>query len=308
MRSGSSSGSIAVVGTGVIGASWAAYFLAEGFDVAASDPAEGAETRLRTLVDGFWPALEQVGLAEGAARSRLRFDPDIARAVAGCAFVQENGPEKIDVKRDLLAEISAALPADSLIATSSSGILISDLQDAAVHPERVVLGHPFNPPHLTPLVEVVGGRLTSEHAVKKALAFYGSIGKKPIRIRREVQGHVANRLQAALWREAFYLVQRGIASVEDVDTAIAHGPGLRWALLGPFLNMHLSGGAGGIAHVLEGWWRDLGSVTLNGKLNAAVARGVAEELGGVDPGRVAGRRDQLLLALLQLKAGGDRLP
>jgi carnitine 3-dehydrogenase len=176
-------------------------------------------------------------------------------------------------------------------------------------------GHPFNPPHLIPLVEVVGGRLTSEHAVQKALAFYESIGKKPIRIRREVQGHVANRLQAALWREAFYLVQRGIASVEDVDTAIAHGPGLRWALLGPFLNMHLSGGAGGIAHVLEhlgppleGWWRDLGSVTLNGKLNAAVARGVAEELGGVDPGRVAGRRDQLLLALLQLKAGGDRLP
>jgi carnitine 3-dehydrogenase len=219
------------------------------------------------------------------------------------------------VKRDLLAEISAALPADSLIATSSSGILISDLQDAAIHPERVVLGHPFNPPHLIPLVEVVGGRLTSEHSVQKALAFYESIGKKPIRIRREVQGHVANRLQAALWREAFYLVQRGIASVEDVDTAIAHGPGLRWALLGPFLNMHLSGGAGGIAHVLEhlgppleGWWRDLGSVTLNGKLNAAVARGVAEELGGVDPGRVAGRRDQLLLALLQLKAGGDRLP
>ena len=138
-------------------------------------------------------------------------------------------------------------------------------------------GHPFNPPHLIPLVEVVGGRLTSEHAVQKALAFYESIGKKPIRIRREVQGHVANRLQAALWREAFYLVQRGIASVEDVDTAIAHGPGLRWALLGPFLNRHLSGGAGGIAHVLE-------------------------------PGRVAGRRDQLLLALLQLKAGGDRLP
>jgi carnitine 3-dehydrogenase len=315
MRSGSSSGSIAVVGTGVIGASWAAYFLAKGFDVAASDPAEGAETRLRTLVDGFWPALEQVGLAEGAARSRLRFDPDIARAVAGCAFVQENGPERIDVKRDLLAQISAALPADSLIATSSSGILISDLQDAAVHPERVVLGHPFNPPHLIPLVEVGGGRLTSEHSVQKALAFYESIGKKPIRIRREVQGHVANRLQAALWREAFYLVQRGIASVEDVDTAIAHGPGLRWALLGPFLNMHLSGGAGGIAHVLEhlgppleGWWRDLGSVTLNGKLNAAVARGVAEELGGVDPGRVAGRRDHLLLALLQLKAGGDRLP
>jgi carnitine 3-dehydrogenase len=302
------SGRIAVVGTGVIGTSWAAYFLAKGFDVAATDPADGAEKRLRTLVDGFWPTLERIGLAEGAPRSRLRFDSDIARAVEGCAFVQESGPERVDVKRDLLARISAAVPADSLIATSSSGILISDIQDAAAHPERVLLGHPFNPVHLIPLVEVVGGRLTSEDTIRNALAFYSSIGKKPIRIRREVQGHVANRLQAALWREAFYLVQRGIVSVEDVDTAIAHGPGLRWALLGPFLNMHLSGGAGGIAHVLEGWWRDLGSVTLNGKLNAAVARGVAEELGGVDPGRVAGRRDQLLLALLQLKAGGDRLP
>src|SRR5260370_5355933 len=165
------------------------------------------------------------------------------------------------------------------------------------------------------MVEVVGGRLTSEHGVQKALAFYESIGKKPIRIRREVQGHVANRLQAALWREAFYLVQRGIASVEDVDTAIAHGPGLRSALLGPVLNMHLSGRAGGIAHLrahlgppLEGWWRDLGSVTLNGKLNAAVARGVAEDLGGVAPGRGAGRLDPSLLALLQLKARRARLP
>jgi 3-hydroxyacyl-CoA dehydrogenase len=315
MGSGPLLGRIAVVGTGVIGASWAAYFLAKGFDVAATDPADGAEKRLRTLVDGFWPALERVGLAEGASRSRLRFDRDIRRAVEGCAFIQENGPERIDVKRDLLAKISAVVPSDSLIATSSSGILISDIQDAAACPERVVLGHPCNPPHLMPLVEVVGGRLTSEDAVNKALAFYGSIGKKPIHIRREVKGHLANRLQAALWREAFYLVQQGIASVEDVDTAIAHGPGLRWALHGPFLNLHLSGDAGGIVHVLEhlgppleSWWRDLGNVTLNKELNAAIARGVTEELGGVDLADLTSQRDDALLALLQLKADADRLP
>lgn len=315
MGSGSLSGTIAVVGTGVIGASWAAYFLAKGFDVAATDPADGAERRLRTLVDRFWPALGHVGLAEGASRNRLRFDPDIRRAVESCAFVQENGPERVEVKRDLLAKISAAVPSDSLIATSSSGILISDIQDAAIYPERVVLGHPFNPPHLMPLVEVVGGRLTSEAAVEKALAFYRSIGKKPIHIRREVKGHLANRLQAALLREAFYLVEQGIASVEDVDTAIAHGPGLRWALLGPFLNLHLSGGAGGIAHVLEhlgppieSWWRDLGNVTLNKELNAAIARGVTEELGGVDLADLTSQRDDALLALLQLKADADRLP
>jgi carnitine 3-dehydrogenase len=230
-----SSSRIAVVGTGVIGASWAAYFLAKGFDVAATDPADGAEKRLRALVDGFWPALESMGPVEGASRHRLRFDPEITRAVAGCAFIQENGPERVDVKRDLLAMISAAVPADSLIVTSSSGILISDIQDAAAHPERVLLGHPFNPPHLIPLVEVVGGRQTSADAIKRAVTFYESIGKKTIHLRREVKGHIANRLQAALWREAFHLVKQGIASVADIDTAIAHGPGLRWALLGPVL-------------------------------------------------------------------------
>jgi 3-hydroxyacyl-CoA dehydrogenase len=223
--------------------------------------------------------------------------------------------ERVDVKRDLLAKISAAVPSDSLIATSSSGILISDIQDAATYPERVLPGHPFNPPHLIPLVEVVGGRQTSEDAIKKALTFYESIGKKPIHIRREVKGHVANRLQAALWREAFHLVEQGIASVEDVDTAIAQGPGLRWALLGPFVNLHLSGGAGGIAHALEhlgppmeSWWHDLGNPTLSEELNEAVARGVAEELRGADFAHLANHRDDLLLALLQLKADADRLP
>jgi carnitine 3-dehydrogenase len=311
----SSSGRIGLVGTGVIGAGWAAYFLAKGFDVAATDPADGAERRLRTLVDEFWPALEHVGLAEGASRSRLRFDPDVMRAVEGCTFIQESGPERVDVKRDLVAKISAVVSSDSLIATSSSGILISDIQDAAAHPERIVLGHPFNPSHLMPLVEVVGGRLTSEESVERALAFYGSIGKKPIHIRREVRGHVANRLQAALWREAFYLVEQGIASVEDVDTAVAHGPGLRWALLGPFLNLHLSGGVGGIAHVLEhlgppleSWWRDLGDISLNDDLNRSIAHGITEELAGTDLARLTTRRDELLLALLQLKAGTEQRP
>ncbi len=174
-----SSSRIGVVGTGVIGASWAACFLAKGFDVAASDPAEGAEKRLRTLVDRFWPALEGLGLVEGALRSRLHFDRDLTRAVAGCAFVQESGPESVDVKRDLLARISAAVPADSLIATSSSGIPIRDIQDAATSPERVLLGHPFNPPHLMPLVEVAGGGRTSEVSIDRAPAFYRRSARRP---------------------------------------------------------------------------------------------------------------------------------
>src|SRR6266850_1421915 len=205
-----SSAHVAVVGTGVIGASWAACFLAKGFDVVATDPAEGAEARLRSLVSDFWPALKRIGLAPGASPARLKFDSDLTSTVAGAAFIQENGPERVDVKRDLIARIDAAAPANTLIATSSSGILISEIQNAAArHPERVLVGHPFNPPHLIPLVEVVGGHATSAVAIEQALAFYTALGKKPIHIRREIKGHVANRLQAALWREAFYLVSKG---------------------------------------------------------------------------------------------------
>jgi carnitine 3-dehydrogenase len=308
-----SSALVAVVGTGVIGASWAACFLAKGFDVIATDPAEGAEARLRSLVSDFWPALERIGLAPDASPARLKFDSDLASTVAEAVFIQENGPERVDIKRDLIARIDAAAPATTLIATSSSGILISEIQNAAErHPERVLVGHPFNPPHLIPLVEVVGGRATSAAAIEQALAFYTALGKKPIHVRREIKGHVANRLQAALWREAFYLVSQGIASVSEVDTAISHGPGLRWALLGPFLNLHLSGGPGGIAHVLEhlgppleSWWHDMGTVALSTELNKRLAAGVDEELAGTDLAVLTSQRDALLLGLLEQKAAID---
>lgn len=305
---------IAIVGTGVIGASWAACFLAKGYDVAATDPAPGAQERLVQLVENYWPSLERIGLAQDASPTRLSFHNDIAPTVANAIFVQENGPERTDIKRDIIAQIDAATPADTLIATSSSGILISEVQDAAKHPERVLVGHPFNPPHLIPLVEVVGGRLTSDEAIKKAMDFYAAIDKKPIHIRHEVKGHVANRLQAALWREAIYLVEQGIASVSDIDTAIAHGPGLRWALLGPFMNLHLSGGQGGIAHTLEhlgppieDWWADLGQVTLTPELNKSLADGVADKLGTTNLSDIVAQRDETLLTLLQLKKDAEHL-
>jgi 3-hydroxyacyl-CoA dehydrogenase len=303
---------IAVVATGVIGAAWATYFLARGLGVAATDPAPGAEDALRRAVEAQWPAMEAMGLAPGASPDRLRFAASLEEAVAEAQFVQENGPERLDLKRDLFRRLDGAAPADTVLATSSSTITISEIQDAcARHPGRVVLGHPFNPAHLVPLVEVAGGRATSAGAVERALAFYRAIGKHPIHLRREVRGHVANRLQAALWQEAFHLVATGVASVADVDAAIAHGPGLRWALLGPFLNLHLSGGAGGIGALFdkplwqatEAMWRDLGSVSVEAELGRRVAEGVAEELaahGGRE--EVVRRRDEALLALLRLKA------
>jgi 3-hydroxyacyl-CoA dehydrogenase len=179
----------------------------------------------------------------------------------------------------------------------------------------VLVGHPFNPPHLIPLVEVVGGKATSKAAIDAAMEFYAAIGKRPIHIRKEVKGHVANRLQAALWREAFALVQDGVASVADIDTAVAHGPGLRWALLGPFLNLHLSGGAGGLRHVLdhlgppiESWWADMHPVTIDEALKAAIVAGGEDELAGKSIVEMTADRDRVLLALMRLKAEADKLP
>jgi carnitine 3-dehydrogenase len=309
---------VAVVGTGVIGASWATAFLARGMDVIAADPAPGAEQALRRTVAAQWTAMQQIGLSPGASVERLRFVASPEDAVAEVDFVQENGPEHVDIKRDLFRRLDEAAPADSLIATSTSTITISEFQDACTrHPKRVVLGHPFNPPHLIPLVEVGGGKLTSEDAIERALAFYRAIGKHPIRLRRESKGHVANRLQAALWQEAFHLVSSGVASVADVDAAIAHGPGLRWSLLGPFLNLHLSGGAGGIGELFdkplwqatEGMWRDLGNVSVNPDLGKRVVSGITEEIAERDPAEVVRQRDDILVKLLKLKAAtGGSLP
>lgn len=306
---------IGIVGTGVIGASWAAYYLSKGFDVAATDPAPGAEETLRSLVKSFWEPLTRIGLAEGASQDRLSFSADLAVALKDVDFVQENGPERVDIKRALLQSISSHVRKDVIIATSSSGILISDIQDAAINPARIVLGHPFNPPHLIPLVEIVGGKQTSQEVVQKTMSFYASIGKKPIHIRREIKGHIANRLQAALWREAFYLVDQGVASVADIDTAIAHGPGLRWALLGPFMNLHLSGGADGIGHVIdhlgppiESWWRDLGDLSFTPDVRAKAVEGVEVELEGRQIGAVQSARDDVLIQLLSVKSAARSLP
>ncbi|MFG2913085.1 3-hydroxyacyl-CoA dehydrogenase NAD-binding domain-containing protein [Kitasatospora sp. NPDC048298] len=292
---------VAVVGTGVIGASWTTLFLLHGHEVVASDPAPGAEERLRAAVS--------------ADQRRLSFTPDLAEAVADAGFVQENGPERPELKDEVFAVLDAAAPPGTILASSSSGLPPSRIQRAcAAHPERVLVGHPFNPPHLIPLVEVVPGERTGEATVEEAMGFYRSLGRHPIRLRRELPGHVANRLQAALWREAYSLVERGAASVADIDAAIAHGPGLRWALLGPFLNQHLSGGAGGIAHVLEHlgppmeeWWADLGAPRLTPELTRAITEGVSDELAGTAEADLVAERDALLSLLLDAKNRTDHL-
>ncbi|MEY4941158.1 MAG: hypothetical protein RIQ93_2893 [Verrucomicrobiota bacterium] len=296
---------VAIVGAGVIGSGWAAHFLAQGLDVVATDPAPKAHEDMVQRIDRIWPLLTQLGLKPGASRSRLTFNPTLEEAVKGADFVQENGPERDEFKRSLFKKLDAILPPDVVLASSSSGLLMSSIQSECQHAERCVIGHPFNPPYLVPLVEVVGGARTSPEAIAAAMQFYAATGKHPIHLRKEAIGHVANRLQAALWREAIHLVAEGVASVEDVDAAVRLGPGLRWSFMGPHLTFHLAGGNGGMKHFLDHlagpvgtWWADLGAPVLTPEIRAMLTSGVNDEAAGRSIAELEAERDQSLLKLL----------
>jgi 3-hydroxyacyl-CoA dehydrogenase len=300
---------IAIVGTGVIGASWAAYYLSRGFDVVATDPAANAESALRRYVDEAWSALTRAGLSAGASRERLSFTPNLAQALSEADFVQENAPERPDFKAKLFADMDAATPADSILASSSSSITMDVIQSACKRPERCVIGHPFNPPHVIPLVEVVGGAKTSPATIERAMAFYASIGKKPIRLHKALPGHVANRLQAALYKEVLYLVQQGVLSVADADAAVCYGPGLRWGVMGPSLQWHVGGGEGGIRHFmdhlmgpLESMMKVLGTPEVTPALKQTVVDAVLEEAGGHSVDQLAQEENEVLVGLLALRA------
>src|SRR6201993_3693969 len=284
---------VAIVGTGVIGASWAALYRAHGFNVSATDPAPNAEASLRKYIDAAWKDLTAIGLSPNASRDHLQFTPDMKKALSGADLVQENGPERQDFKIKLFADMDAATPADSIIASSSSGLTMSVMQSACKHPERCVTGHPFNPPHVIPLVEVVAGAKTSPETVEQAIAFYESIGKKPIHVRKEVVGHVANRLQAALYREVVYLIEQDVLSVSDADAAVSWGPGLRWGVMGPNLLFHLAGGQNGIHHFMEQftgpmstWWKDLGNPEFTPEVKEKIVKGVLAEAGNRSIGEI----------------------
>jgi 3-hydroxyacyl-CoA dehydrogenase len=305
---------IAIVGTGVIGASWSALYLARGLEVIATDPAPNAEANLRHYIETAWPELEALGLSPNASLKHLDFTTDLKSAVSRADFVQENGPERPDFKIKLFVDLDEATPLDSIIASSSSGLTMSTIQSACKHPERCVIGHPFNPPHVIPLVEVVGGAKTSPETIQRTLSFYASIGKKPIHVRKEVVGHVANRLQAAIYREVVYLISQGVLDVADSDTAVCWGPGLRWGVMGPNLLFHLGGGQGGIQHFLEhlsgpmaAWWKDLGKLTdFPPEIKQIITDGVLQEAGDRSIEQLEKERDEVLLGLLSLRAKADK--
>ncbi|QUS41963.1 3-hydroxyacyl-CoA dehydrogenase [Tardiphaga alba] len=300
---------IAVVGTGVIGASWSALFLAKGLEVVATDIAPNAESALRDFIDMAWPALERLGLSPGASRAHLTFSPHLSEAIAGADLVQENGPERIEFKQKLYAQLDELLPPDVIIASSSSGLTMSEIQKGTVsHPERCVIAHPFNPPHLIPLTEIVGGAKTSEATIRRAEEFYTSIGQRTVRVNKELPGHVANRLQAALGREVYYLVAEGVVSAADADTALSWGPGLRWGVMGNMMLNHLGGGAGGIEHFFQqftgpmtAWWKTLGAPVLTPEVQKKLIDSVHAETGARTVAELEAERDAMLLGLIELR-------
>lgn len=300
---------IAVIGGGTIGASWSALFLAKGLNVTVCDPAPDAEPGLKKLVQNAWPALQQLGVATADVPwAALSFTDDINTAVGNADFVQENAPEKLDFKIDLFAQMDQAAPADTILASSSSGLIMSQIQSQCNHPERCVIGHPFNPPHLIPLIEVVGGQKTTDTYIDQAMDFYRLVGKSPIRINKEVTGHIANRLQAALWREAIYLAVENVASLEDIDKAISEGPGLRWAIFGPHMTFNLGGGQGGMAHFIDhlkdpvqSWWDSLGDADLEESTRQILLKGLADQSAGRTIDDLVTQRDQTLLRILAAK-------
>ncbi|RUL72461.1 3-hydroxyacyl-CoA dehydrogenase NAD-binding domain-containing protein [Dyella choica] len=300
---------VAIIGTGVIGASWAALFLAKGLDVVATDVAPDAEAALKRFIAAAWPVLQRLGLAADASQSRVSFTANLADAIKDVDLVQENGPERIEFKKTLYRQLDELLHPGVIIASSSSGLTMSEIQSACEkHPERCVIAHPFNPPHLVPLVEIVGGAKTSRETIERVAEFYTSLGKRTVRLNKEVPGHVANRLQAALAREVYHLVADGVVSVADVDTALCWGPGLRWGIMGQVLLNHLGGGQGGIEHFFQqftgpmtAWWKVLGSPELTPDVQQKLIDGLHAEIGSRSIDELASERDEVLLGLLELR-------
>jgi carnitine 3-dehydrogenase len=297
---------VAIIGTGVIGSGWAAHFLAQGLAVTAYDPAPGAEERLRNAVAAAWPALTRLGLKDGADPARLVFADSLESAVSQAQFIQESAPERLPLKQSLLAEIDAAAPLEAVISSSTSGFAATDLQAECRHPERVVVGHPFNPPYLIPLVEVVGGEKTAVEVVDWTMDFYTAVGKRPLRLSRELPGFVANRLQEALWREALHMVNEGMATVSEIDAAIVDGPGLRWAIMGPLLIFHLAGGEGGMGHMLDHFdpnefatWSKLLAPQITADLRQKMVDGCLEEANDRTIAQLERERDACLVAVLE---------
>ena len=309
---------IGLVGTGVIGSGWAVRVLARGYDVVAWDPADGAEDRLREAIERAWPAATGLGLFPDADPGRVRWADSAEEVAATTDWVQESAPEDEELKRSLLRRLDAAAPPHTVIASSSSGLLPTRLAEGCAHPERLLVGHPFNPVYLLPLVEVVAGQATSPSAVAAALEHYDDLVMHPLVVRNEIEGYLSDRLQEAMWREVLHLVNDGVATTAELDDAVVYGPGLRWAAMGTSLTFHLAGGDGGMRHMLGQFgpalnlpWTHMEAPELTEELIEAMASGTEAQAAGRTMAELERQRDQSLIgvmrALSETGVGAGRL-
>ncbi len=297
----------AVVGAGVIGGGWAAHFLRHGMQVAAWDPAPDAEAKLRKRLTVMWPKLERLGLHPDASPDNLSFRSDLASAVAQAEFIQESTPERLPVKIETLKNIDAACPPETIIASSTSGYPMTNMAVAVQHPKRCVVAHPFNPPYLVPLVEVVAGQQTSAEALEWAVDFFRATGKEPLKLSREIPGFVADRIMEAVWREILHMIDNDMATVAEIEASVRYGPGLRWALLGPLTVLHLGGGEGGMTHLIHQFgpslkapWTFLEAPELTDALANKVIDGCNRLTAGTTISQLEAERDDLLINLIDM--------
>ncbi|MFC4023565.1 3-hydroxyacyl-CoA dehydrogenase NAD-binding domain-containing protein [Oceanobacillus longus] len=300
---------IAIIGTGVIGNGWIARFIAKGYNVTAFDLAEGAEERTRAMLNRVWPSLKELGISDIASQDNLSFVTTLEEAVATADYVQENVPEREELKKSVLQSIDANTNPNVIIGSSTSGIMPSTLQDGLKNPERLIVAHPFNPVYILPLVEIVGGEKTSKETIERADALLTAIAMKPLIVTKEIEGHIADRLMEALWREALHLVNDGIATTEEVDKAIIYGAGLRWAQMGPFMTFHLAGGDAGMRHMLEQFgpalklpWTKLEAPELTDELKERVITGSEKSAGNLSVAELEEKRNEFLVKQLELVA------
>ena len=297
---------VAVIGTGVIGSGWTARILAHGLDVVAWDPGPDWQDRLRAALENAWPALTRLGLYPGASLERLRYAESMEAACTDADFIQESAPEQLELKRNLITAIDACNGAGVIIASSTSGLLPSDFQVDCMRPERVIVGHPFNPVYLLPLVEVLGGRKTAPEAVERAVAFYTDLGMRPLRVRNEIEGFLSDRLQEALWREILHLVNDDMANTGELDAAITYGPGLRWAFMGTCMAYHMAGGDRGMRDFMKQFgpalklpWTKLEAPELTDELIDKLTAGTRQQAAGRTVKELERLRDDCLIAIMK---------
>ncbi|MCC0014843.1 MAG: 3-hydroxybutyryl-CoA dehydrogenase [Rhodobiaceae bacterium] len=296
---------VTTLGAGPIGGGWAAHFLARGYDVTAYVHAVSERDALMAVIDTGWISLEALGLAPGASRDRLTVTSDLESAVRDAQFIQESAPERLDLKQALYRRLGEIVPADCVIASSTSGLMMTDIQRDCATPQRTVIGHPFNPPYLLPLVEIVGGQKTDPAAVQWAADFYRVAGKAPLVMKKEIPGFVATRLQEALWREALHMVANGEATPEDIDNALMNGPAPRMAVQGQCMAFHVACGEGGMATNLDQFgpalkwpWTRLEAPELTQELRDRMVDGCNAIAAGRHFTEMAAQRDREIVAVL----------